>query len=275
MYTIWYAIRQPDRCGGGGVGAGALDGRRGALAWGPSRTSRRGRGRTLPKQSSKVDSVYAQLRAEIESGDLAPGSNLSEASLVTRLGISRTPIREALARLVSDGLVARDGDRGSARVSTLSVTDVHHLFGLRMILEAAAMRELAAAVADGTVDPSTILKLRDELAQLAAQPASARRSVDFYDLAERFDRQVIALTPNPLLGKAIADVRPHTLRLRSVAHNRPAREAASMSEHADMIAAIVGGDPAAAEAACTTHLRRTMAAIFDGIAEARSSSLLL
>ncbi|MCH8628348.1 GntR family transcriptional regulator [Arsenicicoccus piscis] len=229
----------------------------------------------MDDRRNKADAVYAQLRREIESGELPPGSSLSEHTLVARLGASRTPVRDALRRLLDDDLAVRDGSRGSLRVSQISAAGVRDLFGYRQVLEGAAMRQLAQAIADGRVDPAPIAQLEDELRGLRARQPSASRTVAFYELAERFDALVRDLTPNPLLGKAIRDLRPHTTRLRSIAHHRPARDEVSMAEHTQMMTALLGGKPKAAERACAEHLQHTVEAIFAGIADAAPSTVAL
>lgn len=223
---------------------------------------------------SKTDAAYARLRSEIERGDLGAGASLSEHALVERLGLSRTPVRDALRRLIDDGLAVRDGSRGSVRVSTPSVAGVHDLFGFRAVLEGAAIHDLADALASGSVSSDPIAGLAEELRGLGEQAPSRERTDAFYDFAERFDRTIIDLTPNRLLAKAIADLRPRTVRLRGVAHHRPEREARSMAEHQAMLAALLAGDGEAAQLECVAHLRLTMEAIFAGLADPRQAHTL-
>src|SRR5919201_6943356 len=78
--------------------------------------------------------VYERLRAEIGSGQLRPGEQVVEARLAAELGVSKTPVREALIRLQRDGLVEIEPYRG-ARVRELSPRDVHEILELRRLLE--------------------------------------------------------------------------------------------------------------------------------------------
>lgn len=213
---------------------------------------------------SKVDVVYEALRAEIESGQLAPGTALGEVALVERLGFSRTPVRDALKRLIGAGLATREGARGTVRVSMVSAADVRHLYALRRILESAAQRELAGAVADGRVAKERLEELRTAIDAVAARPAEPARTDAFHQLAADFDRAVVELTPNPLLGQAVADLRPRTARLRSIARRSPERELPSIQEHLAMLDALLAGDPARAERACIVHLDRTMVEVLAG-----------
>ena len=84
----------------------------------------------VPDESSKVDLVHRRLKEEIELGELAPGTPLSELSLVERTGASRTPVREALRRLAAEGLVDLVPRQG-ARVSRVSPQSVRDLFDFR------------------------------------------------------------------------------------------------------------------------------------------------
>ena len=103
--------------------------------------------------TSKADQVHAQLKAQIELGELTPGTPLSELSLVARTGASRTPVREALRRLAAEGLVDL-APRLGARVSRVSAQSVRDLFEFRQLLEPAAIRsatEAANRAAGGVV----------------------------------------------------------------------------------------------------------------------------
>src|SRR3978361_1836746 len=115
------------------------------------------------------DSASARLRCEILSWHLEPGAVLAEVELSGRFGISRTPVREALARLVADGLAEPQGGRGLV-VTPVSVENVTELFELRQALE-----QQAAALAAARRDVKVFHALQDELrevpALLAADPS--------------------------------------------------------------------------------------------------------
>ena len=85
------------------------------------------------------DRAYAALRSEIVGWRIEPGTSLAEVELAERLGVSRTPVREALARLMADGLVAPVGGRGLV-VSPFSLAEVELLYELRIALETQASR---------------------------------------------------------------------------------------------------------------------------------------
>ena len=89
------------------------------------------------------DQVYRTLRDYLGSHVIVPGQRLQEAPLALQLGVSRTPVREALARLVSEGLIAAEGR--SFTVPVLSDADVDEIYELRGLLEPAALAQAAAA----------------------------------------------------------------------------------------------------------------------------------
>src|SRR3954466_15174945 len=107
---------------------------------------------------SVVDQVYAAVRARILSGELPRGSRLRQASLADELGVSRTPLREALRRLASEGLVELSPNRG-ATVSQLDFGDMRHAWAARLALEPGAAR-LAAE----RRDEDAVRRMRDAVA---------------------------------------------------------------------------------------------------------------
>jgi DNA-binding GntR family transcriptional regulator len=210
---------------------------------------------------SKADQVHALLKEQIEAGELAPGTPLSELWLVERTGASRTPVREALRRLAADGLVDLVPRQG-ARVSRVSLRSVRDLFEFRSLLEPEATRQAAEAAA---ADPSvrrTFSTLRAEFVRLQRRSPSPARSRDFYEAADRFDWAVISATRNEHLRRTIADLRPHTARLRNLSHVDPQRIEVSVAEHLRMCDALLAGDADGAATAAAEHLDGSLATIF-------------
>lgn len=213
---------------------------------------------------SKSDRVYAQLKAEIMSGQIAPGASLSAIAIGDRLEASRTPVRQAFVRLEAEGLVTLV-DRQGARVAPISIQGVRDLFELRTLLESTATRMVAeAANSDASVqDPFS--RIFSELDTMKDEPPSQERWARFYDLAEQFDRAIVDHTRNAHLSRSIAELRPHSARLRSIAHSTPDRLETSLEEHQQMCAAIIAGDADAAEMASTAHLAATERTILDAV----------
>lgn len=209
------------------------------------------------------DRAYATLLGEIQDGVLAPATVLGEAEQAERLGVSRTPMREALARLAADGLVVQQSARVTV-VSDVDVDDIRALFEFRRALEEAAAR-LAAARGS-----------RAEFAELAAEFArtSLRGSgrQGYYDLLARFDAALDAAVDNAYLSSALRTVRTHLVRVRRLARENPARLAASVGEHRLIAQAIADGAPDLAAHATHVHLHNALISILASLAEARTES---
>jgi DNA-binding GntR family transcriptional regulator len=222
--------------------------------------------------ASKADLVHRQLKEEIELGELAPGTPLSELSLVERTGASRTPIREALRRLASEGLVDLVPRQG-ARVSRVSVQSVRDLFDFRSLLEPAAMRQATEAAAADPALRRSFAAMRTEFTRVVRRAPSQSRSRAFYELADRFDWAIIGATGNEHLRRTIAELRPHTARLRNLSHVDPARVEVSVAEHLRMCDALLAGDADGAAAAIADHLAESLATIFRNLARTPGDGL--
>ncbi len=197
------------------------------------------------------DRAYDVLREEILQWRLAPGTVLGEVEQSARLGVSRTPLREALSRLSSDGLVESQSGRGLV-VSSASVDDVRELFELREALETAA-----AALAARRRDPAQFASLADEF-ERAAELVSSNQLDAYYDLVGRFDDAIDASLANPSLVTALRGVRTHLQRIRRLAQDDPARLVRAASEHRLIAEAIRDGNADLARNATAVHLHASL-----------------
>ncbi|MCV2488146.1 GntR family transcriptional regulator [Geodermatophilus sp. YIM 151500] len=223
---------------------------------------------------SKADQVHAQLKEQIELGELAPGAPLSELSLVARTGASRTPVREALRRLAAEGLVDL-APRLGARVSRVSAQSVRDLFEFRQLLEPAAIRSATERAAADPAVRQDFADMRAGFARIQARTPSQERSRAFYELADRFDWAIIDATRNEHLRRAIADLRPHTARLRNLSHLDPQRTDVSVTEHLAICDALLAGDGDAAASRIAGHLTESLRTIFRNLAGSPSDGLEL
>ncbi|MCW2740779.1 MAG: Transcriptional regulator, GntR family [Blastococcus sp.] len=225
-----------------------------------------------PDEASKTDRVHRRLREEIELGELPPGAPLPELWLVERTGASRTPVREALRRLAAEGLVDLVPRQG-ARVSRISPQSVRDLFDFRRLLEPAAVRQATEAAATDPELRRSFASMRTEFARIQRRAPSPDRSRAFYDLADRFDGAVIGATRNDHLRRTIAELRPHTARLRNLSHVDPARVEVSVAEHLVICDALLRGDADEAARETAEHLTRSVETIFGNLASAPGSSV--
>ena len=223
-------------------------------------------------EASKADLVHRRLKEEIELGELAPGTALSELSLVARTGASRTPVREALRRLAAEGLVDLVPRQG-ARVSRVSLRSVRDLFDFRSMLEPTAIRQATEAAAADPELRRAFADMRSDFLRIQRRSPSHDRSRAFYSLADRFDWAIIGATRNEHLRRTIAELRPHTARLRNLSHVDPQRVDVSVAEHVRMCDALLAGRADEAAAAIAEHLTESLATIFRNLADGPADGL--
>lgn len=198
--------------------------------------------------TSLAEDVYARFKEEIASGQLAPGTPLTEAGLAERLGISRTPIREALRRLQTEGLVDIEHGRG-ARVSEVSFRDVMEAYQVRELVE-----PYAARLAVGQLDSGFAQRLRNMLDALTAPSLTSDKSTRWHLDRELHDL-ILEAAGNELLRTLVWDLRMRTDRGYAYVADRWME--ASRQEHVRIVEAILSGDTDAAEELMCEHLANT------------------
>jgi len=199
------------------------------------------------------EQAYERLRGDILSWRLAPGTALSEIELAAALGVSRTPLRAALARLTLEGLV--DASRRTAVVSSVSVESIAELFEVREALESQAAR-LAAR----RRDPAVFAALASRFAD--AERVLADAGIDaYYAVVADFDTAVDAAVGNAALRSALDGLRTHLVRARRSATDNPARLLRAAEEHRLICEAIAAGDAELAASATAVHLHASLTTI--------------
>jgi len=198
------------------------------------------------------DRAYRALREDIIEWRLPPGTVLGEVEQAERLGVSRTPLREALSRLAADGLTTTHSGRGVV-VADISLENLAELFELRQALECQA-----AGLAARRADPKVFLGLRDEFRSAASLLAGDPNRRGYYELVDRLDTAVDEAVANPYLQQALRSLRLHLVRVRRMAKDNPERLLAAAAEHATIADAIAGGDSALAAAATMIHLHKSL-----------------
>lgn len=199
------------------------------------------------------DRAYSALRSDILDWTLAPGALLAEVEQSARLGVSRTPVREALSRLIAEGLASPHAGRGVV-VSAISLEAVTDLFEVRMPLECAAVR-LAAERGDRAV-----------FTALAGEFAGAERIIEddgggqeaYYALVARLDGHIDSAARNPYLLQAQKPIRTHLARVRRLARDNPHRLLVSAREHEQIAVALSTGNADLAEASMRVHLHNSL-----------------
>jgi len=205
------------------------------------------------------DTAYAVLRDDILHWKTPPGTVLAEVEQANRLSISRTPVREAFARLTAEGLLVALPGRGLV-VSELSRDTIIELFELRIVLESEAARLVAHRR-----DLDTFTKLRDEFATASGLLERDDDRHAYYALVTRLDAAMDDAVQSHFLLNAIRQLRPHLVRARRLARDNRERLLAAAGEHLTIVDAIVGGDARLAADATAVHLKKSLKNILESM----------
>lgn len=207
-----------------------------------------------PSTTSSSRAVLA-LRELILDGDLHPGARLAEADLAARLGVSRTPVREALTRLAAEGLVDLAPNRG-ARVATWTRAELAGVFELRSALEP---RLTALAVERAT--PEDLDEL-DDLAQRMLEvglPGPEHDLDAVVPLNRAFHDRLVAIADHPALAASLATAVQTPLQRRNFHAYDETALRRSLAHHVEIVAAARAADPVWAQAVMTAHIHHARA----------------
>ena len=193
--------------------------------------------------------VYDRLLAEIRQGILQPGMRLRETEIAERLGISRTPVREAIRALEADGLVTHQPRQG-ATLRRLRYAEIVELYEMRAVLEGTAARLAARAAMPVEID---------QIAALNAELAAAATPEVAYVLNQRFHRILAEAARNRFLIRAMSTLQKTLLILGRTTLADDERVAGAVREHEAVIAALRSGDGNAAELAMRAHVEAALA----------------
>lgn len=205
---------------------------------------------------STAAAIAEQLRDAIAAGRFAPGDQVTEQGLAEELQLSRGPVREALQRLMQEGLLVGEPGR-SVVVMSLSDADIADLYLARLALE----REAALVLAAGG-DPEALAPLAALVAQLAAA-GEARNWTEAAALDSAFHTALVAATGSPRLIRMFATLQVETRFCLTVLRSaRPPREDLA-AEHERVLAAIRSGDTTHIGDVLHDHMDAAVAALVD------------
>lgn len=213
-----------------------------------------------PEISARLlhEDATERLRDMIVRGDLAPGAKLNERVLCERLGVSRTPLREALKTLASEGLVALQPNRG-ATVTPLTLDTVREIFEVMGALEA-----LAGDLACRHVTDAQLAEIRALHFQMLAAHARG-------DLAEYFAHNqaihfaIVAAGGNATLAATYRHLNANVRRARYMANLSRTRWEKAVREHQDMLAALAARDGPRLQRLLVEHLGAKMLAVLTAL----------
>tara|TARA_B110000908_G_C10253945_1_gene454055 strand:+ start:1886 stop:2536 length:651 start_codon:yes stop_codon:yes gene_type:complete len=198
---------------------------------------------------SQGEVAYHRLYKAIRAGEFRPGDRLRETDVATKLSLSRTPVREALRKLESDGIVEHRPRLGAV-IRTLSQPEVVELYEMRLVLERTAAQMAAKHTSAAEIDMLSDLNTQIEAIGHNAQAAAALNQ-DFHRCIYLATRNRFLLESARALNNALMLLGPTTLddevRIKTVT-----------SQHAQIIAAISAGDQVAAGDAAEAHLQTSL-----------------
>lgn len=201
--------------------------------------------------------VQLGLREAILRGDLLGGAHLGEVDLAARFGVSRTPVREALSRLASEGLVEMHAHRG-ARVVRFSPDDLADIFDVRLALEPRATARAALRATPTDIEDLDAIARR----MLAVGSPGPEQDVDAVEPLNRdFHDRLLAVAAAPALAAALASVVHFPVVVRTFQTYDPEFLARSLAHHVEIVAALRAGDPDWASAVMSAHLANARAAM--------------
>ncbi|GGO18155.1 GntR family transcriptional regulator [Deinococcus humi] len=192
------------------------------------------------------DGVYEHLRRAVLNGEIIPGERIGEVELGERLGVSRTPIREALMRLTQDGLLVAEANKG-VRVRTVTAQEARDTYTVREELDglAAALAAAAHSTADAQI-------LREALDAVNASQSQDYRQQTRLDL--NFHRTITVAAHNAALGDLARDLEQRVALIKHQTRTYNAHPETA-AQHAAILGAVLDRDAVTAREAARAHVR--------------------
>lgn len=201
-----------------------------------------------------TEQAYTFIRSGILSGELAPGTLLPEKELAAKLEVSRTPVRQALRRLLQEDLV-EVGYRRQIAVRAVSPDTRREVFLIREALERLAVTEACRVMPVEEMDYLRLLLMRQQRA------SDARDMAEVIDLDEEFHQHIATGAGLPTVVKFLSHIRAFVRLMGLEAVGQPGRSASVVAEHERIVDALEKRDAEVAVAAMLEHLRHTAAVI--------------
>lgn len=195
--------------------------------------------------------VTASLQEAILNGHFKPGEKLDQDLIAEELGVSRTPVREAVMRLEAEGFVEVRPRRG-AFIATISRQDIHEICQIRGLLEAEAVRQVTLLIPESVLDEIE-MSLTETRARFEAGDIAGHFESDVH-----FHDTIASLVENTLLREMLESLTNRIVRLRQFAQLQPGQHLAeSFKEHYTILRAMRRRDPEAAAEAMRVHLEKS------------------
>jgi len=218
---------------------------------------------SAPLQTAQV---YERLRREILNGQFTPDEPISQIKLAQRLGVSRTPLREALRTLQREGFILSEPNR-RVRVAALSVTDLEELYAARIALESLAIKITVKRVSSSDLeDVDAAIAMMDETAKT--------RDYDAWEVPHRRFHALLRQHAGARVTSLLADLGAHSERYRRVYLSEPIAWTSAGVEHRAIAGACRRGDDVAAAELLARHLARTALTVIASIAPDHDAMLV-
>jgi DNA-binding GntR family transcriptional regulator len=199
--------------------------------------------------------IYRTLLHQIFRGELRAGAVIAEEALASQFGVSRTPVREALIRLINDGFLEKGASR-SYLVTEITIESIKNVFDLRYLLEPAA----AAQAASNPLRMDALTRAGRILEEMRAWPREENeieRLLEFSGLDASFHETIAEASGNKRMAKFISELMKHSGHFWMLANSKGAPLVNTVQEHSNILEALRGGDPVKASEALRKHLLKS------------------
>jgi DNA-binding GntR family transcriptional regulator len=201
-----------------------------------------------------------RLRYMIVEGELAPGEKLAEKELCSQFGVSRTPLREAMRVLATEGLVLLTPNRGCT-VARLTLADLDEAFPIMGALEA-----LSGELACRHITDAEVARIR-ELHERMVRKYEAGALRDYFKLNEQIHQLILAAARNPTLAQMQLSLAGRVRRARYMANMSPARWARAVAEHEKILEALAARDGKRLAVLLNEHLANKLQTVKEALTE--------
>jgi len=202
-----------------------------------------------PDSGYATSLAYSTIREQILAGELKGGQRLREDELATMIGVSRTPVREALRSLAAEGLLHYERNRG-VRVESWTLKDLEEVYGLRSLLEPYAA---ALAATSGQLDIARLARLADDMDEAVVNP---RPDITFItEVNNQFHNTIMEGSANQRLRLLVNTIVQVPTVRRTFAQYTPEDLLRSAAHHRELLESLRAGDPVWAESVMRAHMR--------------------
>lgn len=201
----------------------------------------------IPEVKTIRDIVYECLRTKIVEGNIKPGERIIEKDFAELMNISRTPVREALRKLESEGFVQCIPRKG-ALVSEFSIKDILEIYAIRQALEELAIKSCIQNITEEEIN---------KLVQLTEEMDLCDKKGDIetvFEVCKKFNDTILTASKMPKLKSLIDTLQEHLVKFRRITMSKPARRKEAISEHKEILKAVIDRDEERAERLVGEHL---------------------